>query len=1044
MDVSDNPPKIPQQLTHVSGKWSTVARGSFDKQLGGERGMTDEPESLCWDIDGQNIGLVLVPPPPIKHRFIPTLVFKIDLNLFNKRYSKAHSLASIFFFARLPPVRSSLLLSSIPSSKYNTCAGMESNHSQPGHAYRLPMTNIAYHIHDDLDRAQTISRQAFQRTLSSYHEHEELADLFQIELDKRERETQERKGLEKSVKTQKHKSSKRIHQGRALDRTQPPPPPERQSLRRHLRSTGTTHISGLGTPEGGKDTLSVDSAEKGVGNLKRSRRNSDISNSDNSGYGDDDMRLLLPTPSPRLTPSESRNENQGSNDSGSDPSNRSSDQLAPSHISGASQASTSSTASPSQWGHTTTGRRKRKQVVPVHPSIVERMPGITLRIQRELQGDLLQIEILKNLEDYRGHQGDKSSSSEIQGAQDLKKIKESIDSGRHGIMSHPVDAAAGLRSQSLSSSLASLTWTSSNGGSAESLTTMGDAIDDRSLPLTWENFSTRDCVVNKVIGKYDEELDILEGVVQDAVARKQQTQYALQQQQEREREESPIPNQSPRKSLGTSAGSGAASTVVAASPNLRATRASGAVSSNISSRFVPARATRSRRSTSDKHENGLEAEGDLVTQQDTEYALKQRRKKRMEERDLEGSKDDEGGDDGDGATAQVSSESAISPWREIWRFRGSRSGFEATKCNRNWGNDACRGFQEKENTIGFKVLGRTCPETSPWIQNIRYSSSNWIFREDLCSVKFTSEDKYASDGTRRNKKLWSRGRNTRKEDEVVDTTSDATSDSDAHDTDDNRRMPLVKHIQSTRSIPLTVNEQLIVRNTPQGTSGSSRENSGSYDSGGRTRARARSFSNTIVTTDKVNFFESALDVIDQKRRESIAKKKAAKAETEERERQEREQREQREKEAKERQETLFRLQEQAKAQKIEASNLPKSSKSLPGRVLRRSRTDGSTDEGSVDPDCTSCRLELSTDDRALWKAACEQGEIWLPKTWGTHAILCTTCRQQYLDHHSRCTACFYVPVKEEMVTSGASCSRCKAGTWLTEAVRVPGSVAPLS
>jgi hypothetical protein len=37
-------PEIPQQLTHVSGKWSTVAIGSFDKQLGGERGMTDEPE----------------------------------------------------------------------------------------------------------------------------------------------------------------------------------------------------------------------------------------------------------------------------------------------------------------------------------------------------------------------------------------------------------------------------------------------------------------------------------------------------------------------------------------------------------------------------------------------------------------------------------------------------------------------------------------------------------------------------------------------------------------------------------------------------------------------------------------------------------------------------------------------------------------------------------------------------------------------------------------------------------------------------------------
>ncbi len=91
----------------------------------------------------------------------------------------------------------------------------------------------------------------------------------------------------------------------------------------------------------------------------------------------------------------------------------------------------------------------------------------------------------------------------------------------------------------------------------------------------------------------------------------------------------------------------------------------------------------------------------------------------------------------------------------------------------------------------------------------------------------------------------------------------------------------------------------------------------------------------------------------------------------------------------------------------------------------------------MDPDCTSCRMELKAADKDAWKVAQELGEIQLPKTWSIHAILCTTCRLQYLDHHSRCTACFYVPVKEEMAVSSSSCIRCKCGTWLTETVRLP-------
>ncbi|KAI7823808.1 hypothetical protein BC939DRAFT_450873 [Gamsiella multidivaricata] len=151
-------------------------------------------------------------------------------------------------------------------------------------------------------------------------------------------------------------------------------------------------------------------------------------------------------------------------------------------------------------------------------------------------------------------------------------------------------------------------------------------------------------------------------------------------------------------------------------------------------------------------------------------------------------------------------------------------------------------------------------------------------------------------------------------------------------------------------------------------------------------------------------------------------------------------------------------------------NLPKSSKFLPGRVLRKARpraqdlqyvTDASNvglssgsvstadrghresmadDDEMLDPDCTSCRLVLNGFDKLLWKQARQAGEVNLnPKRWGKTAILCIACRMQYQRHHLRCTQCFYVPViAEEMLgrpgapKAGGTCSRCRAGTWLQE------------
>ncbi|KAI8596516.1 hypothetical protein EDD21DRAFT_419596 [Dissophora ornata] len=1138
---------------------------------------------------------------------------------------------------------------------------------QSDRAYQLPISNVAYHVYnpeDDLDRAQAVSKQAFQRTMDNYHEHEQLADRFQVELDKRERLAQERKEHEKLHKAQKQKSSKRSQHGRSQDRSHPQLP-ERHSLRRHVRNS-SANTSNNSVADSSKDSQPEKAAgERVSGSHKRSRRNSDVSTSDISGYGDDDVRITLPgpksvqhqpssassrngggsnhlthsnerslssspalplTPSPRLTPSDARNENQTGLESATDLVTRSLDQPAANSSTSSLAASTSSPtfATPSvlsRPGHMITGRRKRKQAIPVHPSVVERIPGITLRFQREKQGDQLEVEILKNLDDYKTRpDGDQTPASKLQATQDIRKVKESIESGRPGYSFFPTPSLQSRRQSSadlgatpasttalqwsspFSSSLASLAWANSNGDSLESLATITDLFDVRSLPLSWENFSTRECVVNKVVGKHDKDLDILEEVVQDAIARQHYTHQHQQPNQahhERDQEYSPAPAYSPMTLSGASIGSGAAAAAAASTVSLgqRSSKFTIPSSAGTSNRSVPTRATRSRTHISDGGNHKVEAE--LVAHEDIELVLKQKRKKKLEERRRLGSKasskDEEEDDDDDRRTQpedededellddrekyaehknpreddhdmdaahdvqtdenlenededvpmskrnrpqrsrQVSStesDAASERSRQAAarakasvraRVGPARYRDESTPSSSDDDNDAEDDEDYRDHNYRATVAShrkrtlsepkiipptsrKALPERKPSVaipsariqetqEKIPTVPESTQARRPSQTLSHRSQTAMpvsipivSSDGVRRNKKLWSRGRNTRKEDEVVDTTSDDSDDSGSEGRDDDSKMPLVKHVQSSKSMPtiaadistadrtgrissISMNltsspgkhasvsmtptpvsprsdiKKISMRNSPPPTPVSnssvdlrdSSNASGSQESGGRTRARARSFSSTIVTTDKINFFESALDVIEQKRRETLAKKRAARAEAEERERLEREKQEQRdreEKHEKELKESAVRAQQQGKAQKIEASNLPKSSKSLPGRVLRRNRTDASAEDGSADLDCASCRLELSPEDKTLWRAAQESGEIRLPKTWGTHAILCTTCRQQYLDHHWRCTACFYVPVKEEMATSGASCSRCKAGTWLMEAVRL--------
>ncbi|KAF9438788.1 hypothetical protein BGZ76_004625 [Entomortierella beljakovae] len=1077
---------------------------------------------------------------------------------------------------------------------------------QSDRKYQLPVSNIAYHVYspeEDIIRSKSISQEAFRRTMDNYQEYEHLADLFQVELAKRDQETQERKG--RSLKTPK-KSSKKPQQSRNQEPAQPSQP-ERQSLRRLRNSSANASNNSIAEENNSKD-ITIDKVSTGEksGSLKRSRQNSDVSTSDISGNGDDEAKFhqtpskstsirqrsvdmqtnerslsnspVLPlTPSPRLTPSDSTNMNKMITESSM---NHSIESLAQSKIESSDSPRTNlghvSTTFPS---HTTSRRNKRKQAIPVHPSVVDRIPGITLRIQRENMGDQLQVEILKNLDDYSTRQDNQSPTLKLQALQDLRKVKESIESGRPGYAFFPASLLNRIEdSPDLTGSLSSV----------DSFALLEDSYDVRSLPLSWENFSTRECVMNKVIGKHDKDLDILEEVVQDVILRNHYNDHQQQQRSQSEKDsESNNPevsnSQRRRSRISTSPSTAAlASTPVLGSVSTMSLKSAGTSTSPIT-RSAPGRSTRSRKHISDQYGDNFGGDDELIAHEDIEFVLKQKRRRKLEERrkrqgskgSSKGNEDDEDDDDDDdednedgkddediemshrkgtfGESKEMDDMQDMysNKERDIYsthsysdRNQDSKNGdIPMTTSNKlqnkgqmqDYSNDV-KGVlkRQPEDTVilaartrGGPVQSRrqsdvyvyegltessdsvseseddddykdrsykssytsrkrslpldqatvaNHPESNDTAESTRTPEQRIRAERKMANKKLTQIDSTATERgsesleesrtlpaepPRRHKKSWTRGRNTRKED-LVATTDDEDESSSFEDADGDKVMTLAKHIDreearlanndshssthgkrglvSTSShMPTpTTYDQKVVEDDGDHLNNSSRRSTTAHESGGRTRARARSFSSTIDTDDKTKFYENALGVMKQKRREALAKKRATR-EAEEKERNEREQQEQREREfrdERERRELAVMQQQQEIAQKAESSNQPKSSKSLPGRVLRRTRMDPSSME-DVDPDCTSCRLELSADDKSLWKIALESKEIVLPKTWGAHAILCTACRLLYLDHHWRCTACFYVPVKDELPTS--SCSRCKAGTWLKEAVKMPTS-----
>ncbi|KAF8949167.1 hypothetical protein BGZ47_009841 [Haplosporangium gracile] len=1049
-----------------------------------------------------------------------------------------------------------------------------------------------YNPEDDLERVQAVSQRAFQRIMDSYNENERLADLFQVEHDKQQKLVRERKEREKLLKQQQKKQSKRQSQypSRSQDRIFPlsATPFERQFFRRFPRNTTTPVLSNpnnnnhhLGTQAAATTTTSTTAtalttatviAEKAeelrdqsAGSLKRARRLSDISNSDISGLGDDDARSLPPSTSPAknstasrpaglgihladsnersissspaLPPTPPRDSPSHASQAGKDGTDRWSNQVnstEPSSLA-ASTTSSSSFAVPNLPQHqqrllpSGTSRRKRKQAIPVHPSVVKRIPGITIRIQRERQGDQLEVEILKTLDDYVGPQsGDEESLSpvKLQAKQDIRKVRESIDSGRPGYAYFSPAVVPGHTQQqrpsttattsttdcanrsldwskSLPGSLSSLTWTSSNTNSIENLAAMQDLNDARSMPLSWENFATRECVVNKLVGKPDKDLNTLEEAVQDAIARQQ---YALQllheqEEQERLRAQSLTPVDSHRGlSVGfTGSDSGIIGGAISSHPNSSSRASRPVAASSMRTRSTPARATRSKAQVSSR-------DGKLVAHEDIENHLKEKRRRQREKQDRrqssrtsskegEDDEDDDDDDDKRDSSRRTTHDGDDTDDGESEDHSLSK-GAKRTYTKRN---AARRNHKQDDDVPTSESSSDDDDERDGKGGRKRYNSSRHRDTDDnragisrsLQKKTFKQAprpDRKGSEPIRRNKKFWSRGRNSRKEDEVDDTgTGESGSEDDEDHNDDYEDVPSTKKASGStqtripeswlRKEPRTKRPSDPVQPTTtwkptrafrrlstesDRLDDDSEADGSDVDGTGANSAEPKNqkFAKTLTSTEKAKFFNSAVELIHRKNLEMLesrrkgssqagllreARSKEAELKKEKDEEKEKELELEKEKELQESRVKLeVRLVEESKAQKVESTNLPRSSKSLPGRVLRRAAGggSGSGSTGGEDPDCTSCRLELSAAEKDAWKLAQEKGEIRLPKTWGTHAILCVACRNQYLGHHSRCTACFYVPVEEEMETSGKRCSRCKAGTWLTEMVqRPPGASA---
>ncbi|KAF8945236.1 hypothetical protein BGZ47_003065 [Haplosporangium gracile] len=767
-------------------------------------------------------------------------------------------------------------------------------------------------------------------------------------------------------------------------------------------------------------------------------------------------------------------------------------------------------------------RNKRKQAIPVHPSVIKRIPGITFRIQPDLDKHL-QVEILKNIEDYQstttkdvcvggGHssppctnidqQQKMDDASQLQASQDLSKIQQSITSSRPSYASlyipddsasyddpylqdyretaphtvalhaapnnsnnintaryHPyqqhnrngslgnghnvsIHTPTNLRSQASSSANI---WTPYAPSAAGLAMLLSDVVAARAtLPLSWENFSTRDCQVNKVVGKNGQDFEQLEAVVQETVARHQAVAAAAHQEADEEIQEDgeademahkPEQKSSTAAIKETSGPSGDASRKRKSAPVTTPPPPSAAASPSQTSalRTTESRSTRSR--ATHHPEGGRSSRAgatDLVEgYDDIERILKEKRQKKREQQKRHDSQ--------------------------------SRGVSEATT----------------ERDYNLDVVDLEHPRIK---EDVDMDDRSTLLRE------YTESETEGSNSRTHSKRDATKPPSPPHSRQVTPAAKIELGSSLHHHA----------HLGSSLSrTPPTTPTRASTRH-PQHTD-TAHQDAGAESAAttpvSKTRARARSFSTTIPTDAKTNFFESALEMIEAKRRQSIAKKKASavvnSATTVTHTNSQQDHQQQLQVDEQQLQTNRHLEQELANetSQKMMApnSNIPKSSKYLPGRVLRKPRVrnydgsdvetnhqDGGSTSASVtssaeviyDRDCSSCRLDVTDVDRELWKQARQSGEIHLnPKTWSRTAILCSSCRTQYRRHGLRCTQCFYVPVWNPGATPaptpvadkgststfapfapvvpavgslsvkpkpGGTCTRCKAGTWFQE------------
>ncbi|KAF9925509.1 hypothetical protein FBU30_004728 [Linnemannia zychae] len=1029
--------------------------------------------------------------------------------------------------------------------------------------YSDPISNITYHLPESPHPNKSdIAAKAFQRILDNYDENERLADAFQVELDRQQQITNERKAeerrkrLERRRQAKEEKRNKRQSKGhRSLASTStaatPPPPAATGSLsiaalahafqQRHGRFAaagyslvGPERRSPIDTNVNTRSRQSSECSfrsssglygsagahEREIDNDKTQMIESKLDSTDDQHTSHHSQFLIhshgqhsnpidrslsslpiLPlTPSPCLKPSESTfgtvtrslspviatgatsiifptpsTLSSGRPDTTSTCINFPSVPCSNSNNNSNNPNISLPTPPPQPLPPSATlpMRNKRKQAIPVHPSVIKRIPGITFRIQPDLDQHL-QVEILKSIDDYHSTTSKDSqlavqdenlsshgfSTSNLQETHDLNKIQQSIISSRPGYASlfipedssayddpyfrdnretsphsvvmhaapntsnstrfnpyqrhsrngsygsnHSVSIHTPTKGRSRSSSSSNI-WAPYAPSAAGLAMLLSDVVAARAtLPLSWNNFSTRECQVNKVIGKNGQDFEQLEAAVQETVARHQAA--AIQQEFDEEMKENGSIPETHKQEHNSSVATGESSVP---GSSIRKKRNTSTVTPPLSATqrtvTVGSRATRSHTHRSENGRSSRVDSTDLVEgYDDIERILKAKRQKKRQQQ-------------------------------------------------KNYDNQS-RGVSEATTEGDFDTdINMDLPRIKEDIDDNNGSSTLSISTDNISNNE--------AENSRTHSKRSATNPPSPPHSRQVTPAAKLDLGSSLHASHPGSSLSRTPPATPTRA-STRLHQDTGIESTPIS----------------KTRARARSFSTTIHTDAKTNFFESALEMIEAKRRQSIAKKKASAAGTTNvslsdttptiasADAQQDQQLDEHP------QEVNHQLNQEimnpsTQNVMVPNSNIPKSSKLLPGRVLRKPRAklnyDGSDHEASTDqtrrsslagageaiydPDCSSCRLEVSDVDRAFWKKACQTGEIHLnPKTWGRTAILCCSCRTQYLRHGLRCTQCFYVPVWNPESTSntatsasgaftmpkpGGTCKRCKAGTWFRE------------